>query len=124
MAYFTARQRESDRRWDYTCQNSAGTYPIGYCSGPELAHFSAEEHRSKYHDDGHATAEEAYACHRAYELDNSVRYHDRDDTQKKCLICEAWTTRRAVVGQELTKEYALCEAHANRESLEKVHRVE
>src|SRR5690242_13691721 len=111
MAYYTARQR-TDGRWDYTCQNSAGTFPIGYCSGPEVAKYDkTNEHLGKDHDDGHATSAEAHACHRQYELDQHVGFHEREDTQKKCLICGAWTTKRALVGCEIQKEYELCEAH-------------
>ena len=122
MAYYTARQR-TDGRWDYTCQNSAGTYPIGYCAGPRFAKYDkTAEHAADYHDDGHATAAEAYACHRKHELDQHVLFHEREDTQKKCLICGEWTTKRALVGGEFHKEYELCEAHQDRASLEKVHR--
>lgn len=124
MAYFTARQR-TDRRWDYTCQNGAGTFPIGYCSGPEFAKYDkTSENSRRYHDDGHATAAEAHACHRQYELDQHVSFHEREDTQKKCLVCGAWTTKRVLIGCEIQREYELCEAHQDRASLEKVHRVD
>jgi hypothetical protein len=123
MAYFSARQR-TDGRWDYTCQNGAGVFPIGYCAGPDFAQYDKTgEYAAKYHDDGHATAEEADACHRAHELEQQVSRRESADTQKKCLVCEAWTTKRVLVGQGFAREYALCEEHQDRASLEKVHRA-
>lgn len=31
MNYYKARQRESDGRWDYTCQNDGRVWSVGYC---------------------------------------------------------------------------------------------
>ena len=117
-AYFTARQRESDGRWDYTCQNSAGTFPIGYCSGHVL---ESDKNDARYHDDGHATSEEAIACYRRYELDQATRFVEDPEAQKKCQVCGSWTTKRALVGNELMRDYVLCEEHANHAELEKLH---
>lgn len=122
MAYYSAKQRTSDGRWDYTCQNGAGTFPLGYCSGPELAHYSPAEFHTKFHDDGHATAEGAEACHRAYELDCETKFHEHPDEQKKCQVCGAWTMKCAFVGNTFLHRFELCEAHLNRETLETLYK--
>ena len=93
MAYFTPLQR-NDGRWDYTCTNGAGTFPLGYCSGyRELldsgvikgmftqAMLDRENARTapfqeKYHTTGHATAAEATNCYRQHQLDQHLEFDD------------------------------------------------
>ena len=111
MAVFQPMQRSADMRWDMTCTNSAGTFAIGYCSHAG-AHVDAP-----YHDDGHATADEAAACYARYQAEREMKFGERPDTQKKCVICEAWTTKRCVVGHAFGQEFACCEAHAKPEHM-------
>lgn len=77
MNYYKPRQRESDKRWDYTCRNDDRIWPVGYCDAykpiaatatfmtPEMIQAFNETEASmshKYHAGGHETAEEAAAC--------------------------------------------------------------
>src|SRR5438045_2364290 len=103
MAYYGPLQRK-DGRWDYTCTNGAGTFPIGYCSAyreltPDGGLFPKEmcdrenarilPFKDKYHGDGHATSEEAMACYRVHELDQHLVFdaNESGDTKHKCGIC-------------------------------------
>lgn len=142
MNWYAARQRK-DQRWDYTCQNSSGVFPMGYCAGwretttediaarPELAavadHILADQekrrpHRAKYHTDGHASEEEACACWKRYQLDNELRLHDppKDpDTLHRCAAdCGIFTAGLAEVGEHWHRH--LCDEHRTREVVERL----
>lgn len=138
MNWYCARQRESDGRWDYTNRNSTGTYALGYCAGwRELDHehlgkiFGVDRlpwfeqdlekrraHQGKYHADGHATAGEADACYRQYQLDNELRLHDPPadpDALHKCAVCGTFTAGMAEIGEHWHRH--LCDAHRTREAV-------
>ena len=139
MAYFSPQQRQHDRRWDYVCQDRQGTYPIGYChkyrewlpSHILIASdaWRAEESkrlnekysklRHNFHEDGHATAEEAVACYRKYQLDTQLRFSDKPDEneQRRCEICKEWTQHAGWLEE---KYWALCKNHQNRASIERL----
>jgi len=140
--YYQPRQRISNGRWDYTSgTNSSGIFAIGYCAGwPEHTRESLEaksvrgylveailadqEKRrpsaAKYHSDGHATAEEAVACHLQYELDTALAFVDDPSKQERCATCEEWTTGRATFrGDSFLRLFALCPKHQTREDVEK-----
>jgi hypothetical protein len=127
-------QRQSGGRWDYTVSSdeNRSTYLTGYCCGdfdtvwpiepttglldPEQwasARAEALPFASKYHGDGHATAEEASACFLEYQLDRVLTFTNDDDEQRKCQVCGAWTTGRATVG--LSRRYSLCDQHRSRQ---------
>jgi hypothetical protein len=77
LNHYKARQRENDRRWDYTCANPRiATHAVGYCRAWKplsegsvgLLPGEAEQYNEKmapfvgkFHSDGHATSEEAIA---------------------------------------------------------------
>ncbi len=126
MRHYSAKQRQSDGRWDYTCDNR----PEGYCgaferfwpedASPEIpgyaeARADALAHRDKYHTDGHATAQEACECYKRYLLDNRTRFHVMSDQMRKCAACGAWTDRYAQVGGY--QIFALCESHCQAATL-------
>lgn len=128
MAFYQPLQRADDSRWRYTCTNGGGTFPVGYCAGfPNFdgvtwigeqmiaaALAKAEPHREKYHCDGHATAEEAVACYRRYQLDLESRFDcQHSDKQERCLECQAWTQGFALIGQ--SHVIPLCDEHRNPE---------
>lgn len=139
---YSVLQRQSDKRWDMTVSSDeeGWAHAIGYCAGwkgdPDEAErerlekmfgegfadrLAAEleplrQHQAKFHRDGHATAEEAYACYKQYELDTKLRFWESKSEQKKCQICEAWTTHRAELG-EFHREFFLCLEHATRENV-------
>lgn len=135
MNYYAARQRESDKRWDYTCMNDKVVWPIGYCRpykdlegdpwvgqmvNPEYLE-KARSFAHKHHDTGHATAEEAQACYREYQLDQHLDLHRKHlDTQFKCLICGEYTEEFAEVDHTT---FVLCEKHNSREEVEKLFTV-
>lgn len=134
MAYYSPRQRY-DGRWDYCCENSAGVMPIGYCSAfvpsSELARYGLTDPAQQaahdalapnYHENGHATPEEAVACHKRYELDTSLRLKIVDqDCQRRCEVCGQWTQLMAFVGRVFTREFVLCADHNTRESVAALH---
>ena len=115
MNYFGARQRESDRRWDFTQKRDGSIWPVGYCSGK--SEFSGS------HEDGHASADEACACYRKYLLETSARFdEDRaaSNTQHRCEApdCTEWTSGVGMVDD--TYRWWLCAQHRTHEMLEKL----
>jgi hypothetical protein len=140
MNHYAARQRADDpgkHRWDYTLANKrGGTYPIGYCHAfrpftPETLRMDQEQcdrwnrdeapFLTKYHDDGHATAEEACACYRTYLLDHHTRLHDppeKPDQLHRCAVCDKFTAGAAEVGN--SDWWYLCDEHRTHEQVEKL----
>lgn len=139
MNFFAPRQRASDGRWDYTHENSAGTFSVGYCAG--WVEYTPEQMRdkftndfiemlmqqqeqskkniAKYHIDGHKTASEAIRCYRNYTLDTQLRLDIKlFETQKKCAVCAAWTDGVAEV-DHFTR-FILCDTHRIRDIVEEM----
>lgn len=158
MNYYQPRQRETDKRWDYTCRNGDWIWPTGYCRGLErsklepvgavtigLAFYGGKEgedaqsvcdrwnaehiepHRAKYHDDGHATEDEARRCHRDYELDHHLRFFDdREDADElhRCLApagCREFTSGLAEIVGGGGRHWRLCATHRTREVVESLY---
>jgi hypothetical protein len=141
--YYQALQRKSDQRYDYTSSTgSTQPHPIGYCAGwKEMSDYGTaawdknlkeslerdiEEKRpfkDKFHSDGHATAAEAEACYRQYELDHQLRLHEapaEPDQLHRCKAdgCKEFTAGVAFLGNH--RHFYLCDAHRNRETVEKL----
>ena len=132
MQHLKARQRQHDKRWDYTSEWQNIIHPIGYCHAwkdPDawnlpMSEDQKQEYRQfsdKYHTDGHETAVEACECYKQYLLDHTVRHSDDMDTLLKCKICHDWTHHRVHVDRFMS--FILCKKHANRETLEKLVKV-
>ena len=131
MNYYKPRQREFDFRWDYTSMNDGHVTPVGYCrpwrdwdeatkklSPTEYERYVAD--KEKYHDHGHATAQEAANCYRNYILDHGLTLNHKDsNAQHKCEICGEWTQGFAILNN--TNLYMLCDLHNNRESVETLY---
>lgn len=132
MNYYGPRQRQTDRRWDYTCMNDHIVWPMGYCEGykewwidlKERVGYEArpdeiekyQTHKDKHHTDGHATAEEACQCYRRYLLDHKTRLGLKwSDSQHRCKVCGEWTQMYAEVDHT---PFELCETHNTQEQLE------
>lgn len=132
MNYYQPRQREKDKRWDFTCMNDGRIWPVGYCRAykdlegdpivghtvtPEyLAEHRATQH--KHHADGHATEDEARACYREYLLDHHLQLMlENPDVMVKCLVCGVFTTNYANCDHV---SYSLCPEHNNRAEVEKL----
>ena len=134
-------QKQSTGRWDYTVSSDdeGWAHATGYCAGwrdPDETdswlkrHYGAsmkvrpEEReklhrfRDKFHSDGHATAEEAEACHDEYELDFELRFREDQDVMKRCAVCGEFTTGRADLGE--FRRYAACKEHQTREAVKEV----
>lgn len=115
MNYYQPRQREKSLRWDFTCKNNKQIWPIGYCSGRSVG----GPHDDKYHDDGHASAEEASECYRQYLLDNRLVFEDGEGrkTMRVCQHpeCDEFTAGTAEI--ELCV-FHLCDEHRTREVVE------
>lgn len=118
-----------DEGWTHAVGFCAGPL-VGFCAGPfdaqwppfdaakmswttaaayEAEREKARAHASHYHDDGHASAAEAEACHDRY--CRLLRRHDFNETDvlRKCAICGAWTVHRVMVGE--VRLLNLCGAH-------------
>jgi hypothetical protein len=129
MEVYGPKQRAKSLRWDYTYSNSGGCYPTGYCAR-KSAEALIERHDTgqagsvpgisdayvaklisslhKYHDDGHATPEEARECYVQYVLDNKCTIVTSTDTQRRCFGCGEWTDRVLMAGHSARHEH-LCE---------------
>lgn len=138
MRHLCARQRESDKRWDFTSGGRKGAYPVGYCAGyreftaDDLAvhdqghadRLNAEQEpfREKYHTDGHATKEKACACYREYLLDMRLQLRRRvdPDALRRCEAegCDEWTGHYAQVGS--AQMWHLCDEHLNRDTVDEL----
>jgi hypothetical protein len=110
MNHYCARQRESDKRWEYTCKNDYRVRPVGYCNG----HFGQGP---KFHTDGHSSPEEACDCYREYLLDMELRLNLECDGLNKCVVCGTPTIKRARVE---FSSWPLCDGHRTREQVEKM----
>lgn len=132
MNHYCARQRQSDKKWDYTCANSGQVYPVGYCC--EYRPFRDEDkdwmgvteayeslcvaNAHKHHVGGHDTPEAAAECYRQYLLDFRLRLDgEQKDEQRKCEVCDAWTTRYAIIDMHV---FVLCDDHRTREHVEEL----
>lgn len=136
---YSARQRQSDGRWDMTVASDEENWchAIGYCCGsfaevwpehPRESHLMAwrTEQRyhadrakalpfaTKYHSDGHATAKEAESCYRVHEIDQGRRSFTESKVQRPCEACESWTQRRVELALQILN---LCEQHDNPEGI-------
>lgn len=129
MNYSEPLQR-TDGRWDWTTNRR----PAGYCcEAPTLESFEKlgihvsddkkeklVKFADKHHTDGHATAEEACACHKEYLLDNRLRLTGfTENQQERCQICKAWTQKYAQLGGY--SMFFLCDEHLNRESVSQLY---
>jgi hypothetical protein len=115
MNYYQARQRNTSLRWDFTCKNDKRIWPVGYCSGKS----DGGPYDNKYHDDGHASAEEASECYRQYLLDNRLVFDEGEGsrTMRVCQYpgCDEFTSGMAEI--EFCVFY-LCDSHRTREIVE------
>lgn len=113
-------QRERDKRWDYTeGSGSSGPYAVGYCNPRGAEHDP--EHAAKYHNTGHATPEEAVECHARYEVERMLQFGVSEKEQRRCVVCDAWTQKRAFFRGDSPRFYDLCETHATTEVVLRLH---
>jgi hypothetical protein len=132
MNHMKARQLSSGG-WRYTNANGDNIYPSGYCVGPKFIQsildrndfMSANENErmranlSSYHEEPHATAEEAIECYRTYLLDSADYDGFTPDVQRKCAVCDEWTQRYATIRQSMGRHVYLCALHLNRGDYDK-----
>lgn len=139
------RQRQSDMRWDFTVSSDeeGWAHASGYCVGWKDPDVTNEELRkkfgdnylirpdeaakmrqfqSKYHSDGHATAQKASDCHDEYELDFELHFSENPNEMLKCACCGDFTTGRAKLGT--FGYYTLCSSHQTRDDVKKVREEE
>jgi len=122
MNYYMARQRKDSLRWDFTCKNDGRIFPVGYCAGGQVWCQAKGEHADKYHDGGHATAEEAAECYRQYQLDNHLRF-DAGEGARVLRVCEHPDCEEFTGGTASVqyKVLNLCDAHRTREVVEQLY---
>lgn len=138
MNYDQPRQIESGPnggKWHYTSRNDGRIYPIGYCSRyadcPACGGYSftsvnpcatcdstgVVELAPADRCPGHDTADEARAHYRAYLFDKRLRLDgEMSDQQKKCVVCDAWTTGYATLDHTWLE--VLCDKHRTRAVME------
>lgn len=129
-------QRVTDGRWNMTVSSDEEnwTHTIGFCCGkfdqvwkpysgdsdslawPTQEAYEAERarhaaHARFYHDNGHATADQALDCYRRYDVLLHRREYFEQDVKKPCVVCNTWTMHRVLVGTSLPTELVLCIAH-------------
>lgn len=137
MAAYRPLQRQ-DGRWDYTCTNDAGTFPLGYCH--EWVEFSVDDHltrevcdvensrtapfRIKYHATGHRTAEQAVACYREYQIDQLLKFEAGEGSkeQRCCEACDEWTSGIGYIHDALMIRWPLCDLHRTRYTVAKFYK--
>jgi hypothetical protein len=124
MNFHKARELQKDGkpsgRWHYTNYNDSlkTIWPEGYCADPT----------SPCSKEGHATAEEACACKKRYDLDKKLRFDmkkmDQVSNLHRCQApgCGEWGPNHAEIPSEMVF-WCLCDAHANRETVEKLYEV-
>lgn len=132
MKHYQPRQRLSDGRWDYCCEDM----PTGYCcvffdwrETPALASMDFADDdpkvlamiatRDKHHTNGHETAEEACECYRQYLLDHRLHVMTTDES-RPCEECGELTNQ--VVEIVNFQWLNLCPEHGSREFAEKFAR--
>ena len=119
MTYYRPLKRAIDGRYDYTCTIDGHSYPVGYCGGQRALDVQEdelpEEVRSKFHETGHATPEEACECYKQYLIDTSLRFGTFSNQQFRCRVCEAWTETYAQMGPEV---WPVCKEHSTKEAME------
>ena len=112
MSTYQPLQRKNDDgtpgRWDMTCTNGAGTYPVGYCGRSGSC-------------GGHDTADEAAACWDKHRLDNDLDFFVSETTQHRCEVCGHWTGGIASLRGTFPFEWPLCDDHRNREGVDKAN---
>ena len=105
MNYAAARQRESNKRWDWTVENDDRVWRSEPCTS---------------HEDGHATREGAERHFWEWEMAQSFSVTNEQRHLRQCQICNAWTEARVLMYDGYTM-HVLCSIHQNRPSLEKLH---
>ena len=123
--------------YHYTCSNSGGTFPLGYCCYAQSQiddmrktwEESSENTRwayntksyyererkiqlqfiNKYHVEGHSTADEAIRCYHQYLVDQCKLQYIDDREQKRCQECNEWTQQKISFKGDSMKCLELCE---------------
>lgn len=104
------RKNGTPGRWDMTCTNGAGTFPVGYCGRSGSC-------------GGHDTADEAAACWDKHRLDNDLKFDGHEShTWKPCDVCASLTQGRAYLVGPFPHEWPLCDAHRNREGVDEANK--
>lgn len=142
-------KQKTDGTWGYTRTNDGHIMGIGYCRpfeefdpisigicfAGDMARYEAfiapcreAAAQGKYHDAGHATAEEACECYKTFLLDFETRFTpDHPDLKllpprhrfNECEApgCNALTNGCAECGSGIAWHFDLCAAHRNRETV-------
>ncbi|MHB1950232.1 MAG: hypothetical protein ACYCQK_02005 [Acidiferrobacteraceae bacterium] len=132
MNYYDARQRQDDKRWDYTRMNDGRIWPVGYCASKAPCEcvtiergYSADPGCQTCSGSGrvanpdycgsHDTAEEARACFARYLLDGAREEGYGDWTG--CEVCDTPTKKGLTTRPGLGHGYALCDEHRTMDQL-------
>ena len=110
MNYYGPRQRKSDGKFHYTCENDGQIWPVGLCAQGCPGHDTAEQ-----------------ACeHQKEHLFAIATFGSKQNEwpKHKCGVegCNAEATHQAQIPGDM-RFFELCEQHANKESLAKLIEV-
>ena len=134
MRYYAAKQREGNKRWDYTCSLDESCWSVGYCAGwdedskttdPDMIELIEREleklrpFQDKFHTNGHETKAEALDCYRDYLINHRITWFTDDSVKRRCDAneCQNWTHNYAEANGRILK---LCDKHRNKETLREV----
>lgn len=101
--FYHPHQRQ-DTKWVYSCCEAGGEpCAIGYCAGGT---------DPGYHDDGHATSDEACACYRTFQLETALEFIEESGLREPCATCGTWTMGRGRIKAESSiPSVPLCPEH-------------
>jgi hypothetical protein len=110
MNYYDARQRQSDQKWDFTCQNDNRIWAVGKCADKQC---------------NHDTPDEARACYGQWLIDNRLEL-EAGTLHKQWVECEVEgcdhdTDTVSRVGQYY--RFMLCQTHRTKEQVAKMVEV-
>lgn len=103
MNYYDARQRQDNKRWDYTRMNDGHISPVGYCGDADHAHD---------------TAEAARECFARYLLDGWRE--ENYGNWAGCAVCDVPTKKGLTTRPPLGHGYPLCDEHRTLEQLKQL----
>lgn len=139
---YQPRRRADDQRWEMTVgsDEEGWCHPTGYCAGtfaklypeqrseairammPGEAHEAAyqaerqkaEKFAARFHDYGHATADEAQECYDRFLVEMMRRTMQERDVQRRCYVCGEWTQNRVDMLYEML---IVCDTHNTPEGI-------
>lgn len=96
MNYYKASQHQETKKWAFTYVNDGKCFLASCCTD---------------HEGKHETQEEAERCFYDHQILH-LRDFELQDSQRKCAVCGAWTSRG--LESRMLGDKMLCELHRNK----------